>query len=160
MPDPLAWVRSVVEIGTRIRDGSSGPNPGPNYIRATSTSGGRLAFVVNGEDASDANAVLRLDPDKVIIGKLGTPIEKHLSNTGNINFPNIPASSTTDITFTFSGVSPGDTVIATPSGSIEAGLVWSAFSSATNKVTIRLANVTVAAIDPVARDWRGDVWKH
>jgi hypothetical protein len=90
----------------------------------------------------------------------GTPVLKHLSATASLDFPSIAASSTAELTVTVTGAASGDTVYAAPTGAPEAGLVWSAYVSAANTVTVRMANHTAGAIDPAARTWRADVWQH
>ncbi|SDJ15030.1 hypothetical protein SAMN05216352_12633, partial [Alteribacillus bidgolensis] len=94
------------------------------------------------------------------LGTGGTPIVTHLSATESIIFPDIPANSTEDQPITVTGAAPGDNVYVSPAADPGAGLVWSAFVSAANTVTIRLANVTTAVITPNVTDWRADVWKH
>ncbi len=76
-----------------------------------------------------------------------------------LNFPSIPANSIAVLTTTVTGAANRDTVTAAPETYIEAGLIWSAFVSAVDTVTIRLANITGAAIDPQAMNWSIDVWK-
>lgn len=58
-----------------------------------------------------------------------------------------------DEIFTVTGAAIGDTVIATPDNTLEAGLIWSAFVDHSNSVTIRLTNVSSADIDPGTNTW-------
>lgn len=89
----------------------------------------------------------------------GTALTKHLSATASLDFAAIAANTTAELNITVTGAAAGDTVIVSPSGAPEAGLGWQGFAG-TDLVTVRLSNVTTAAIDPAARTWRVDVWKH
>ncbi len=97
--------------------------------------------------------------NKVVLGNGGTAIVKHLSVTASLDFASIAANTAAELNITVTGAAAGDTVSVTPNGAPEAGLVWSGLAG-TDIVTVRLGNVTTAAIDPVARTWRVDVWKH
>jgi hypothetical protein len=90
----------------------------------------------------------------------GTQINKHLSASATLDFGSIAAQTTAELTITVTGSASGDTCYASPATGIEANLVWSAFVSASNTVTVRVANITGAAIDPASRSWRADVWVH
>ena len=77
-----------------------------------------------------------------------------------IDFASIAAGTTVDsAAFTVAGARIGDAVILSTSNGagaaspLESGLMGSAFVSGTNSVKVRLANVTVAAIDPVSRTY-------
>jgi len=82
-------------------------------------------------------------------------IKQTISRNATLDFPSISANSTAELTRTINGVATtGWTVTATPEGgTIESGLVWSAYVSAANTVTVRVANVTGGAIDPASRVW-------
>lgn len=78
-----------------------------------------------------------------------------LTTSATLAYPSIPANSTQIMSVALTGVNVGDSVIANPTSSgIEGGLVWSAWVSASNTVTIQLANVTTGAITPASRGWR------
>lgn len=85
-----------------------------------------------------------------------TDIKQNLSRLASLDFPSIPANSTAELTRAIVGVdTTGWTVLATPEGgTIEAGLVWCAYVSATGVVTVRVANVTGGAINPDSRIWQ------
>lgn len=83
----------------------------------------------------------------------------HLTGSASLDFPSIAAVSQADLTITVTGAVLGDTVTATPNGAPEAGLVWNAFVSAANTVTIRMSNITAGAINPAARNWKVTVIK-
>jgi hypothetical protein len=89
-------------------------------------------------------------------------IKQTMSRSGTFDFPSIPANTTAELTRAITGVTTtGWVVVASPSGGvIESGLVWSAYVSAANTVTLRLANVTTGAIDPASCVWRFDCFRH
>ena len=89
-----------------------------------------------------------------------TPLQSVCSNREEFDFPSIPAHSTAELTTTVSGAEFTDEVIATPLPSPEAGLIWTAYVSDDDTVTLRLANVTANAINPVERKYRITVNKY
>lgn len=91
------------------------------------------------------------------ISSTGTLIDGHWSATATLDFGSIAANSTSELTITVTGAADGDMVTATPANGIESGLIWSAYVSSANTVTVRLANVTTSAIDPASRSWRASV---
>lgn len=90
----------------------------------------------------------------------GTILKKHLMVSGFLDFPSIPAGGSADLTMTVTGAAVGDDATAHPNGIPTAGLMWGAVVSAANTVTVRLVNVTAAAIDPALATWRVNVWGH
>lgn len=80
--------------------------------------------------------------------------------TASLNFPEIAAGATGELTLTVTGAAAGDTCAATPADAPESGLLWSCYVSAANTVVVRLGNTTATAIDPAARTWRATVWKY
>ncbi|HEY1179320.1 MAG TPA: hypothetical protein VGF17_24460 [Phytomonospora sp.] len=79
------------------------------------------------------------------------------SGSATLDFPSIPAGGIATLTITATGAAFSDSVTLAPPASIEAGLVWCGFVSAANTVTIRLHNVTAAAIDPASATWKVNV---
>lgn len=73
---------------------------------------------------------------------------------GFIGGSQIAAGSTQDFTFPVSPLDLGSKVIAHPLGPLDAswaGLIWQAFVSAANKITVRVANVTSSPITPASQ---------
>lgn len=97
----------------------------------------------------------------------GAILERRSGRFTSVNFASIPANTTADATGSLSTLSAtGFHVVkatpqlrdgVTPIAVLEAGLVASGFVSAANQITIRLANVTTGAIDPIARDYMVEV---
>jgi hypothetical protein len=74
-----------------------------------------------------------------------------------LNFGSVSANSSLELTTTLNGVTTGGAwaVTVTPVGTVfpNTGLSWMGYVSASNTVTVRLVNATVAAIDPASIDW-------
>lgn len=154
---------------------SSGNSGVWNFAKDGSGSNRDLVLSLLGTSANGSvrisginSQILTLKPDQLAIGVggSGTIIKKHMNQGATIDFASIPANSTADRTVTVTGVSIGDSVrvtagdSSTPGTPLEAGLMVNAFVSAVNTVTVRLANITTTAIDPVSRAWKIDVWQH
>jgi hypothetical protein len=73
----------------------------------------------------------------------------------------IAAGSTKDFTVSIVPASIGSQVHVGPIAPLDAswaGLIWTAFVSAVNTVTIRVANVTASPITPVAQNFSARVF--
>jgi hypothetical protein len=81
-----------------------------------------------------------------------------LTASASLNFPSIATLSSATLTITVEGANKGDVVTATPP-TLAAGLTYEAYVSAANTVTVRITNVTAAAIDPAAASWTVKVIK-
>jgi lysophospholipase L1-like esterase len=66
----------------------------------------------------------------------------------------IAASSTLDVTATVTGAATQMGVVAQPPTSVSAGLMWQAWVTATDTVTLRFFNPTAGAIDPPSGVWK------
>ena len=81
--------------------------------------------------------------------------KNQLSNTASLNFPSVAAGATAELTISVVGAQIGDVVFASPETTLEADLLWSAYVSATDVVTVRVGNLNLLApINPTARTWR------
>jgi len=81
-----------------------------------------------------------------------------LSAAATLNFPSIPAGAcSSDYTITVLGAVPGDAVAPGWPGGIEAGLVGTMRVSASNTVSVRLCNLSGAAIDPLSASYRATI---
>ena len=69
------------------------------------------------------------------------------------DFASIAAGASASTTLTITNATSGDIVLLGFSSAPEAGLIWDAYVSAANTVTIRATNVSAAAIDPVSRNY-------
>jgi hypothetical protein len=71
----------------------------------------------------------------------------------NLDFPSIPAGGQAEMSVTIAGAAVDDYAYANPRSAPEAGLMWSAYVSAPDTITIRMVNATSAAINPANRAW-------
>jgi hypothetical protein len=83
----------------------------------------------------------------------GATITKVLTATASLNFPSISAASQADLTISVPGAVAGDEVIMSLPAAPAAGLVFNAFVSATNTVTIRASNITGSPVDAAAASY-------
>jgi len=98
----------------------------------------------------------------VTIGSSGTPITEHLSRTFNPAFllPALPIPCA-NVTLTFTGVSVGDTVaLGIPPTRTTGNIVYMAWVSAPDTVTIRACTYGPAAPNFGSGSIRVDIWKH
>ncbi len=78
-----------------------------------------------------------------------------LYGTVNVDPPNIGANASVTFTITITGVQTNDLIFLTPPSDIEAALVFQgATVTSANTVTIRMRNVTGAAVNGASRTWR------
>lgn len=83
-----------------------------------------------------------------------------LTTTATLDFPNILAGLTADLTVTLRGVVATDnnTILLGPPSTIEAGLTWVGFVSANDTITIRI--MASAATNPAPGLWRVSALKY
>jgi parallel beta-helix repeat protein len=78
-----------------------------------------------------------------------------------LNFGSISANTTAELTVPITGVTTsGWSVLVSPTSALDAGIMWSAYVSATDTVTVRLANTTGGAINPASTDFVIDCYRH
>ncbi|CAB4155044.1 hypothetical protein UFOVP652_65 [uncultured Caudovirales phage] len=80
----------------------------------------------------------------------GSTITKVRSASASLNFGSIAAVSQADLTIAVTGATVGDEVILGLPAAPTAGIVFNAFVSAANTVTVRASNITAGAVDPAA----------
>lgn len=89
--------------------------------------------------------------DAGFIAGTGTAaITKILTGQAALDFPSIAAASQATLNITVNGAAVNDEVIMGLPAAPAAGIVFNAFVSAANTVTIRATNVTAAAVDPAS----------
>jgi hypothetical protein len=86
-----------------------------------------------------------------------SPRWSNLSTTATLDFGSIAAGATATLTITVTGALVGDAVYLGPPSTLEAGLMATAFVSASNTVTVRLGNMTASPVDPASATWRASV---
>lgn len=77
-----------------------------------------------------------------------------LTATASLDFPSIAAVSQADLTIAVAGAAVGDGVFLGLPVAPLAGLVFNAFVSAANTVTVRASNITAGAVDESAMTFR------
>lgn len=85
-----------------------------------------------------------------IAGTGSAVITKVLTASQAINFTEIAAASQASSEITVTGAAVGDEVILSLPAAPAAGLVFNAFVSSANTVTIRASNITASPIDPAS----------
>lgn len=95
--------------------------------------------------------VLGVDSDGVWVGPV-TMAEK--SATASLDFPSIAAAASADLTIALPGAAVNDSVSLGLPAAPTAGLVFQAFVSAADTVTVRATNITAAAVDAAPATYR------
>ncbi len=119
----------------------------------SSTSPTTGALVVSG----GAGIAGRTSTGSLSVSTYGTACDGLWSATATLDFGSIAAAGQADLTITVTGASVGDSVQLGLPAAPTAGLVFNAFVSAANTVTIRATNITAAAIDPASATYRATV---
>ena len=89
----------------------------------------------------------------------GTEITKILSATDTLDFASIGSQASSDLTIAVTGAAAGDSVFLGLPASPAAGIVFNAFVSAADTVTVRAHNYTGGAVDPASATYRVTVVK-
>lgn len=76
-----------------------------------------------------------------------------------LDFPSIAAAGQAELTVAVKGAVINDPVVVGPPANLNAGLVVNGRVTAAGTVTVRVSNVTAAAIDPASGTWRVAVVK-
>jgi hypothetical protein len=80
----------------------------------------------------------------------GATLTKLLTASAALDFPSISAAAQANLTITVTGAAVGDEVAMGLPAAPTAGIVFNAFVSAANTVTIRATNITAAPVDPAS----------
>lgn len=82
-----------------------------------------------------------------------------LAAAASLDFGSIAAAASAELTIAVAGAAVGDSVALALPAAPTAGLVFQAFVSAANTVTLRATNITAGAIDPAAASYGVTVFK-
>lgn len=118
------------------------------------------AIAANLTSQSIANAALQnalVATTSLKITSSGTACTKLLSATAALDFGSINAAASADLTITVTGAAVGDAVHLGLPAAPTAGIVFNAFVSAADTVTVRATNITAAPVDPVSATYRAVV---
>lgn len=77
-----------------------------------------------------------------------------LTAPATLDFPSIAVNAKADLTVALNGVAVGDAVFLGLPAAPAAGIVFNAFVSAANVVTIRASNTSAGAVDPASAAYR------
>lgn len=118
-----------------------------NTISALSAADFRTAIGVGAGGVSSVTASLPILSTEGTNPVISLDIKKSI--TVGTDFPNTNAQSSSDLTFTLTGVSVGQPVLlAVPDGSAPSNTNYTAWVSATNTVKIRFNNYSSSAVNP------------
>lgn len=93
------------------------------------------------------------------IGAAGVAVESVLANSASLNFAEIAAAASADLTITVTGAAVGDEVALGLPAAPTAGIIYQAFVSAANTVTVRATNITASPVNPAAQTFSVAVFK-
>ena len=88
--------------------------------------------------------------DNGFIGTTGLTLTNVLGASAALNFASIASAAQEDLTITVTGAAANNAVILGLPVAPTAGIVFNAFVSAADTVTVRATNITAAAIDPAS----------
>lgn len=80
----------------------------------------------------------------------GASITKIRTASASLNFPSITNATQADLTITVTGAAVGDEVVMALPAAPAAGIVFNAFVSATDTVTVRASNISASPVNPDA----------
>jgi len=84
-----------------------------------------------------------------------------LTAISSLDFPSVAAGTTEVLTITVTGATDGDiATVGVPIASQTTGLMWQAYVSAANTVTVSVTNTTGAPIEPATATFRVSVIKY
>ncbi|MDQ2914020.1 MAG: hypothetical protein M3T56_12285, partial [Chloroflexota bacterium] len=153
--------------GTLTATGTAtlGSGSANELVVAGAAAGSPPTITANGSDANISVRIVPKGTGGIILGSsTSTPITAHYSATASLDIASMQ-NACVNTTITVTGAVAGDTVVATPTavaGGIETldDVVYYAYVSAANTVTIRSCETTNTARNPGAQTWRVDVWRH
>lgn len=94
-----------------------------------------------------------------IVGDDGVTVSAVLKGTATLDFASIAAAASADLTITVTGAAVGDTVALALPAAPAAGLVFFAFVSAADTVTVRAMNITGLAVDAASASYTVNVFQ-
>jgi hypothetical protein len=95
------------------------------------------------------------------VGGVRYTMAKTLMATATLNFPAIAANGYEDLTMTVTGAADTDAVaMGVANGSVPGGVMYHAWVSAANTVTIRAHNTSGGAVDPASGTFRAVIIKY
>lgn len=114
--------------------------------KTTTVSTGNLRIGVAVQAAANPSSTGRVVLEHTAL--IGT-----LKATATLNFGSIATTASADLTITVTGALAGDTVALGLPAAPTAGIVFQAFVSADDTVTVRATNVTGSSVDPASASY-------
>lgn len=130
------------ELQARIQDTVNGGMMGGSFL--INASGGNVSFG-NTSSVITVNGKLRLP-----IGSDGGYINGYFYGSASLNFPSTAVGARSTLTLTVAGCAVGDAVFLGMNSTPTAGVIFTAYVSAANTVTVVCQNYSTAAVDPGA----------
>jgi hypothetical protein len=121
-----------------------------NYVVRNSTLNNNALLIVAGTNAATIAGSLAVGG--------GTPVVKILANIATLDFAEIAAGASADLTITVTGAVANSTVDIGLPIAPAAGIDFTAFVSAADTVTVRAKNTTGSAVDPASASYRAAVF--
>ncbi len=131
----------------------------------TQVSLGKLCYIVDDQTVALTNGNGTRSPAGAVVGVEadGVWVAGHnrvdLSASAALDFAAINAAASADLTITVPGAAVGDSVELGLPAAPAAGLVFNAFVSAADTVTVRATNITAAPVDAASATYRATVHK-
>ena len=85
--------------------------------------------------------------------KLTELVKRILMATDDLDFPSISSGGSEELTIIVTGAAVGDAVALGLPASPPSGLVWNAYVSVVDTVTVRATNITGSAIEPAEQSY-------
>lgn len=131
----------------------------------TQASLGKTCYIVDDETVAKTSANGTRSPAGIVVGVdadgiwVGRATSGELSASAALDFAPIAAAASADLTIAVPGAAVGDTVELGLPAAPAAGLIFNAFVSAADTVTVRASNITGLAVDAAAATYRATVHK-
>ncbi|MBK5214303.1 MAG: hypothetical protein JJE55_11660 [Flavobacteriaceae bacterium] len=152
--------RIIVRSTGNIGFGEINPTASLHIRRGTAAAGGAPLKFISGTNLTTPEAgAMEYDGSNLYFTPATTrqTVFKGYTNSATLTFGSISAASSSEMTITVTGATVGSTCNVSPNGTIQSGLIWNAYVSAVNTVTVRITNITAAAITPTSRTWKATV---
>ena len=131
----------------------------------TQASLGKSCYIEDDQTVSKTSANGTRSPAGIVIGVdtdgvwVAAATQGNLSATAALDFASIAAAASADLTITVAGAAVNDAVSLGLPAAPAAGLLFNAFVSAANTVTVRASNITAAPVDAASATYRATVHK-
>lgn len=149
----------------RVRRGKAFKFANSGADAVTQASMGKVCFIVDDQTVALTNGNGTRSPAGVVVGVetdgvwVAEQKRANMNATAALDFASIAAAASADLTIVVSGAAVGDSVSLGLPAAPTAGLIFQAFVSAANTVTVRATNITAAGVDAASATYRVTVQK-